>query len=251
MSGQRRAGAASSEGTKTVVKLVSRILSIGLLASLLALAGPAQADLSIDWRSTAPVAVTKRLVGKGVTIKVTTKTHGSKVVKTSRSLWKGKKRIRDWSPQPGRYRVKTVFQWQRRVHLSGEVWVPSSNCDDFSTNGYDACAEGEYGDWDWQNEVRLEPRRSITRWRTVTVAKDETPGCVSRAEFRAVKDGMTMSKVRSIFGTNGRSNYTSSHSRGRTYHTCAGDPDWSYAEVDFWKQKGAYRVWFKWIYIDW
>lgn len=233
------------------MKLVSRILAVGLLASLLALAGPAQADLTVDSRSTAPVAVTKRLVGKGATIKVTTRTGGSKVVKTSRSLWKGKKRIRDWSPQPGRYRVKTVYGWRRAVRLSGEVWVPDNNCSNYSTDNYDGCAEDEYGYWDWQREVRLDPRRSITRWNTVTVAQDETPGCVSRAEMRAVKDGMTMSKVRSIFGTNGRSNYTSNYSRGRTYRTCAGDPDWSYAEVDFWKHKGAYRVWWKWIYIDW
>lgn len=234
-----------------MIRMASRLLMLGLLASLLTLAVPAQADLSVDSRSTAPVAVTKRVVGRGAKITVATKTGGSKVVKNTRSLWRGKKRIRDWSPKPGRYRVKMVYQWQRRTHLSGDVWIPDTNCNDYSSTGYDACAEGEHGDWDWQHEVRLSNRRAITRWRTVTVAKDDTPGCVSRAEYRAVKDGMTMSKVRKIFGTNGKTDYTSSYSRARTYRTCAGDPEWSEATVDFWKERGAYRVWWKWIYIDW
>jgi len=77
-----------------------------------------------------------------------------------------------------------------------------------------------------------------------------TPGCVTRAEFRRVHDGMTRSTVTAKFGTGGHITHESWGSGGHNvtveYRTCAGDPAWSYAEVDFTNN----HEWFKWIYIS-
>ncbi len=80
-------------------------------------------------------------------------------------------------------------------------------------------------------------------------AMADTPGCVTRAEHRKVKDGMTLSQVRRIYDARGRLENIGSGGMSREYRTCAGD-SWSYASVDFERKGGAWRVWFKWIYIS-
>ena len=61
---------------------------------------------------------------------------------------------------------------------------------------------------------------------------------------------MTMARVHNIFGTAGRVTHSGSGGVGREYRTCSGDPDWSFASVDYEWSRGAQRVWFKWIYIS-
>lgn len=77
-----------------------------------------------------------------------------------------------------------------------------------------------------------------------------SPGCVTRNEFRRVDtnggDAWNRDKVTRVFGTRGRVDSYGSGGTSVDYRTCAGDPDWSYAEVDF--DNG--RAWWKWIYIS-
>lgn len=47
-----------------------------------------------------------------------------------------------------------------------------------------------------------------------------TPGCVTRAEFRRVRIGMTARQVRNIYGTTGRINLLSPPIVIRSYRTC-------------------------------
>jgi hypothetical protein len=81
-------------------------------------------------------------------------------------------------------------------------------------------------------------------------ADADTPGCVSRAEFRRIDtkgpDAHTRPQVTRIFDTRGHITSTGSGGTDVEYRTCAGDPDWSYAEVDFEHR----HAWFKWIYIS-
>ena len=93
--------------------------------------------------------------------------------------------------------------------------------------------------------VKYGASRLVTRYDYARVAIDETPGCVSDAEYRLIKNGMTVTKVHSIFGTRGHVTSSGSGGATREYVTCEGN-DWSYVSVDF-----NPRVWFKWRYIDW
>lgn len=79
----------------------------------------------------------------------------------------------------------------------------------------------------------------------------DTPNCVSKREFKRVKDGMTKARVHRIFDVNGKREYSGSGGEGRSYRPCEGDPDWSYITVNYERYKGAKRVWFKWRYISW
>lgn len=75
-------------------------------------------------------------------------------------------------------------------------------------------------------------------------------GCVTHAEFKKVvthgRGAWTRAQVTREFGTSGHVTNYGSGGTDVEYRTCAGDPDWSYAEVDF--EHG--RAWFKWIYIS-
>jgi hypothetical protein len=251
-------------------KPLMAIAALVAIATTLAVAPGAGATVpsgaSIYDRSSAPTVTTPG-VAKGRTIRVYVDSNDSKVLSRTSTLYRGSKRIKDWSPVPGAYRVKTVVRYQQRVSWENEVWQPWSDCADYSeaanpgyddngdgdyddwwdeepTDGFDACAEGQYGDYDYNYGTSLGGTRTLTRWTNVRVAADESPGCVSRAEFRQVKDGMTQAKVHRIFGTRGKVNYSGSGGVGREYVTCAGD-EWSYVEVDF-----NPRVWWKWMYIS-
>jgi hypothetical protein len=243
-----RARTASNTDTTTPTKgtpmkrLLIALTALAIPLTAFLTAAPASAE--VYDRSTAPTTTTNSTVARGGTIRVYVHKHRSKVLSRTSTLWQKGRRVHDWSPRPGTYRVKTVIRWQPRIWQSSEVWVPYENCQDWSTEDYDACAEDEYGDWVYQDTVRLGTRRATTRYNNVRVAADETPGCVSRPEFRAVRDGMTQARVHGIFGTRGRVTYSGSGGTGREYVTCVGD-EWSYVSVDY-----APRVWFKWMYIS-
>ena len=221
------------------------ILAVGLPLS--ALAGPTYADTT---SSTAAPTTSAPGVAKGRSIKVYVSNHGSKVLSRASTLWKDGKRVFDWSPKPGAYKVKSVIKFQKRITTEKNVWVPDWDCADYSYDGYDACAEDEYGYWDWETATTLGAKQTVTRWNNTRVYADETPGCVSTAEYRAVQDGMTMTKVHGIFGTAGRVTNSGSGGVGREYATCTGDPEWSYVSVDYDWSRGAQRVWFKWQYLS-
>ena len=80
-------------------------------------------------------------------------------------------------------------------------------------------------------------------------ANPGSPGCVTRAEFRKIDtngwDATSRARVTAIFGTRG---HVTSYGSGGTeveYEPCAGDPDYSWVDVDF--EHG--RAWFKWMSV--
>jgi hypothetical protein len=230
-------------------------LALAVIVSTLALTGTANASTS-----GAPTMHASN-VAKGKRIKPVINAHGSKIIAKSSTLWKGKHRVRDWSPKPGLYKVKTVLRYKTLTSTYKDEWVPDEYC--YTDGGYDDYVYNEetgeyewiwvegtetcedYGYWDTTTSSKWNKTKRVVRYDYVRVANDETPGCVSRAEFRAVKDGMTQSKVHGIFGTRGWVETSGSAGTQRNYNTCSGDPDWSYVEVDF-----SPRVWFKWEYIS-
>lgn len=224
---------------------------LGLLATLVVgtatvlVTAPAEAASSTTTK--APTTWADN-VARGRTVRVGVDNHGSKVLARTSTLWQGRHRVNDWSPKPGAYKVRSVLTYQTKTTTKTRYWVPDEYCyGDYDEDGYwdDTLGCEDYGYWDWKTTTKLNPgKRRITRINTVRVAKDETPGCVSRSEFRAVKDGMSQAKVHGIFGTTGWVESAGSMGTTREYETCAGD-EWSYAEVSF-----DPRVWFKWIYIS-
>ena len=221
---------------KKLALALTALLTVGTFVSV---AAPVQAATS-----TAPTVSTP-MVPRGHTIKVYVDTHDSKVLSRASSLWQSGHRVYDWSPKPGLYKVKSVIKYQIETSTENEVWVPASYCADYSYEGYDGCAAGEYGYYDYQTVTTLSSAKWVTRYTYARVDTDETPGCVSYTEFQAVKKGMTQASVHSIFGTTGHVTNTGSGGTDREYRTCTGDPDWSYVEVDY-----NPRVWFKWRYIS-
>ena len=222
---------------------VATVLATAL--PLIALAPPVHAD---TYSSSEPTTWVPN-VAKGKTIKVHVDNRGSKILSRTSTLWQNGVRVYDWSPRPGLYNVKNVLRFQKRITTDRDVWVPDWDCAYYSDDWYDACAEGEFGYWDYETTSTLGAQQSVTRWNRVRVYADETPGCVSTTEFRAVKDGMTMAKVHGIFGTAGVVTNRGSAGLGREYATCTGDR-WSYVSVDYEWTRSAYRVWFKWQYIS-
>ena len=83
-------------------------------------------------------------------------------------------------------------------------------------------------------------------------AEAATPGCVTRAEFKAVKHGWKMPRVTRKFGTKGKVtsswNYDGYAGVVREYRACH-KPKWSYVAVTFSKEPGtAMRVDGKYAY---
>lgn len=237
-------------------KFLLGLVAVATIASPMALvAAPASAATSDPPTMSAPN------VARGKTIQVKLNPRGSRVLNHVKTLWDGGRRVNDWSPKPGLYKVRSVITYQLKTTTRRDVWVPDVNCADYSSEGYDdngdgdyddewdqapydACAEYEYGYWDTRTTTKFGAKRKVTRYDYARVLADETPGCVSRTEFRAVKDGMTQARVHSIFGTAGRVEHIGSGGVGREYNTCTGN-EWSYVSVDY-----NPRVWFKWQYID-
>lgn len=67
-------------------------------------------------------------------------------------------------------------------------------------------------------------------------AAADTPGCVTKSEFRKVRKDMKRERVHRIFDTNGRQTYTywigGDHYSGREYRACR-HPRWSIVQVDY------------------
>jgi hypothetical protein len=242
-----------------VKKLLLALMGlVAVVAPVVAMAAPADAATT-----TAPTMYAPN-VARGHTIPVRINAHGSKVLSRSNTLWQGNHRIYDWSPKPGLYKVKSVIRYQTKTTTGKDVWVPNPDCADYSyeyesydenvdgdyndpgdweRDAYDACAPDHWGEYEWRTTVKYNASRLVTRYDYARVALDETPGCVSAAEYRLIKNGMTPAKVHSIFGTTGHVT-TGGSMVTREYETCEGN-SWSYVEVDY-----DPRVWFKWRYID-
>jgi hypothetical protein len=67
-------------------------------------------------------------------------------------------------------------------------------------------------------------------------ADNGTPGCVAKAEFRQLRRGMTPTQVQRLFGTKGKTTYTSNYAGyryvSREYRPCVGPP-YSFVDVNF------------------
>jgi hypothetical protein len=61
-------------------------------------------------------------------------------------------------------------------------------------------------------------------------AASSTSGCVTRAEYRKVKNGMTVKKVKRVYGTNGHLSMSSGSFKIRDYKTCS---KWHVTNVSF------------------
>ncbi|WP_148572747.1 hypothetical protein [Nocardioides caldifontis] len=84
-----------------------------------------------------------------------------------------------------------------------------------------------------------------------STASADTPGCISRAEFKQVKKGMTLAKVKQIADTNGKRDVFSTGGgysfQVRSYRTCS---PYSVVTVGFdkrgrnpWKVSSKFGVW--------
>ncbi len=84
-------------------------------------------------------------------------------------------------------------------------------------------------------------------------ASADTEGCVTRAEFRSVRNGWSADRVHRVFDTNGRQTYFygggpySNPSQGRDYRACV-QPRYSLVSVDYEKRRGVWRVTGKFAY---
>lgn len=68
-----------------------------------------------------------------------------------------------------------------------------------------------------------------------------TAGCVTKAEFHKVTHGMSRTRVKRIFGTDGKQSFFYTGYQSRDYKSCF-DPKWSSVSVDFRKRSGVWRV---------
>lgn len=86
-------------------------------------------------------------------------------------------------------------------------------------------------------------------------AANATPGCITRAEFRAVKRGMTLTRARRIIGATGRVTSASDYSDGdgwRSVEFRQCRRSWSWSSVSFDFEKTEREVWVSdWYCDDW
>ena len=223
-------------------KFILALMGLVVIMSPLALTTPASASTS-----SAPTMYAPN-VARGKTIPVYINAHGSKVLSRANTLWQNGRRIYDWSPRPGLYKVKSVIRYQIKTTTTEDVWIPDADCEsqsyglqgydhnadgdyddvelgEYSQGPYDACAPGEYGYWDVRDVATYSTTKSVTRYDYARVHTDETPGCVSGAEWSAATRGKTMSWVHSMFGTSGtfESGWQGGGDRDvwRNYRACA------------------------------
>jgi hypothetical protein len=116
---------------------------LAVIATPLALtAGSAQAA-TISPAPTTHVAS----VAKGGTLRVTVYPQGSMVTGRTSTLRQNGHRVYDGSPAPGLYQVKSVMPYRTKTTTERNVWVPDSNCADYSRGGYDGIGDGDYNDY--------------------------------------------------------------------------------------------------------
>jgi hypothetical protein len=207
-------------------KFLLTLVGLAGIIAPLAFVAPANAATTSSTYSSAPTIYAPN-VARGKTIPITINAHGSKVLSRSNTLWQNGHRVYDWSPKPGLYKVKSVIRYQ--IKKTTTTWTSDPQCLD------DGWSDEQCRDW-WEGTedkaVTYLASRLVTRYDYARVAADETPGCVSGAEFNLIKNGMSQSRVHSIFGTSGRVMTSGSGGVSREYATCEGNRDWSYVEVD-------------------
>ena len=83
---------------------------------------------------------------------------------------------------------------------------------------------------------------------TSTPVAADTPGCVTKTEFRKIHKGMKRERVHRIFDTNGRQTSTfwigGDHYSSRDYRACR-HPRWSIVSVDYLNARvdGKFAYW--------
>jgi hypothetical protein len=225
-------------------------LALATMGTAIATA-PAQAATTSD----VPTTSTNNPVPRGHKIRVNVNAHGSKVVSKSSVVYSGGRRVRDMSPAPGLYTVKTTIKYQLKTTTRSRVWVPDSDCADYSYEGYDdngdgdyndyydeapydACAPGEYGYYDTRKDVTYSRTKKVVRSNRVRVQSDESPGCATFSEYRAIRKGMTQPKVQKLVGAVGHISYkflTPDYSHiTREFSICNGD-SYDSMDIEFYK----------------
>jgi hypothetical protein len=63
-------------------------------------------------------------------------------------------------------------------------------------------------------------------------ASADSPGCVTRSEFRAVRNGWNLHRVHNKFDTSGRLEFASGAYKSREYRPC-NNPRYSYVSVSY------------------
>jgi hypothetical protein len=242
----------------------ARILSTALLGvavlGAIALAPSAQAATT----SGVPTTSTNGPVPKGGTIRIYVNNHGSKIVNKWTSLFRGTQRVRDMSPAPGVYTAKTTIKYRIKTTTSTRVWVADSDCDYYSEEGwddngdgdyndywdtepYDGCAKGEFGWYRTKRQITYGSSRKVVRSHQVRVQSDESPGCATFSEYKAVRNGMTTARVQKIVGASGHLSYrflTPSYSHiTREFKLCNGD-SWDSMDIELYKYspRGIFKV---------
>jgi hypothetical protein len=69
----------------------------------------------------------------------------------------------------------------------------------------------------------------------------DTPGCVSKAEFRSVKNGWAMKRVHRVFDTKGKQTFFTNGYQSREYRPCK-NPTFSFVIVNYEKTAAVWRV---------
>jgi hypothetical protein len=74
---------------------------------------------------------------------------------------------------------------------------------------------------------------------TAPAASADTPGCVTRTEYRSVQRGWTMEHVHRVFDTKGSLSYSGYGLVSRDYKPCA---KYAYVSVDYERRNGVFYV---------
>ncbi|MBY9073639.1 hypothetical protein K1X13_02275 [Nocardioides sp. WL0053] len=72
-------------------------------------------------------------------------------------------------------------------------------------------------------------------------ASADTPGCVTKTEFKKVREGWSIKRVHNTFDTAGKQSMFMSGYQSREYKACV-KPSWSIIMVDYEKKAGVWRV---------
>jgi hypothetical protein len=226
-------------------------LALATIGATIALTGPAQAATV----SGVPTTYTNGPVPKGHTIRAYVNNQGSKIISKSTALFTGGHRVRDMSPAPGVYTAKSTVKYQVKTTRWARVWVSDYDCADYSYEGYDdngdgdyndpydavpydACAPGEMGYYDSQRHFVYGKTKKVVRSNQVRVQSDDSPGCATFSEYKAVRKGMTQQHVQKIVGAAGHISYkflTPGYSHiTREFSICNGD-SYDSMDIEFYK----------------
>jgi hypothetical protein len=74
----------------------------------------------------------------------------------------------------------------------------------------------------------------------VAPASADTKGCVSKTEYKKVRDGWTISRVSNVFDTKGSQTFSGYGYQSREYKACTSA--YGFVNVDFQKKNGTWKV---------